>query len=609
MRSQVRQAFGSLWIYRRMATASIFLQMASVAAESLAVLALGRLFALSLTDSGNDEISGVIALPDKILSSLALDLNINTIFLFILVSLLTKGILQSAAIYIANVIWTGFQKKYFSDLARAYGSADWNFLAQRSSSTMLNLMFSEVSRAASTLNSLLTQVTAILSAAVYIAFAFLVSPIAVGLFALSFVVLILVLAPLLKLIRNLAGELIGVRSKFTQRVEELMSGTKVVKALGSEQRVQEQINHEAVLMRRLILRMGFVRELTSTTDLGIIVAVSVLFMLHLTGIEQALNAGVIGVILLRMSQRTQAAVAMMGPVAEGLPSLESTTSTLATLLDNKERDGETVPNEKLSSLGFEGVYYGYVDGNDVLKDINFKITSGEFIGIVGGSGAGKTTVVDLILGLLDPTRGRVVIDDLDLGELQRVTWRQRLGYVPQDVTLFHDTVFNNISAYRPGVTGEDVQWAANIAQASEFIDSFENGYDHIVGDRGVRLSGGQRQRLALARALATRPSFLLLDEATSSLDGLAENEFQTALENIRSQMTIIAIAHRIPTVMRADRVIVLSEGAIVEIGPPSELLKDIEGQFAQLYTVQSNAGTNVRASQEIDSRIDESNGQ
>ena len=608
MRSQFRQAISSLWPSRGFTSAAIALQMASVAAESVALLALGSLFILSMENEATDEASGVLALPEQILSAIGLDLTIISVFVLILVLLLIKAAMQSGAIFISNVIWTGFQRSHIDDLAEAYGSADWNYLAKQRSSTMLNLMFAEVSNAAGTIGALLQFATATLSAGVYLFFAVLVSPVAVGIFLLSFVVMVLILLPLLRLIRKLAQELIDIRQELTQKVDELLSGVKVMKALGSEERVHKQIKDDSSRMRRLLMHVGFLRELSSTTDLGIIVAVIVLFILHLTGLEQALSAGVIGVILLRMSQRAQAAIATVGPIVEGLPSLESTTSTLAILRNNREQAGNTVPNENLGLLRFEKVSYGYTDQVDVLTEIDFEAHNGEFIGIVGESGAGKTTLVDLILGLLNPTSGRVVVDDLDLSEFQRVAWRRHIGYVPQDVTLFHDTVYNNITAYRPEVTKEDVLWAANIAQASGFIEGFESGYDHVVGDRGVRLSGGQRQRLALARALATRPSFLLLDEATSSLDGHAEHEFQSALENIRAQMTIIAIAHRIPTVMRADHVMVVSKGTIVESGPPQELLKDSQGRFARLYAVQSSDAKEARSQPDEESKIEDNSG-
>ncbi len=608
MRSQVRQAFSALWVFRRFAGAAVVLQMASVAAESLAVLALGSLFVLSLETNVDGNVSGILDFPEKILSAFGFDLSINSIFLLILVLLVLKAVLQSSAYFIGNMVWTGFQKRYINELAEAYSFADWNYLAKQRSSTLLNIMFAEVSRAAGTMQATLTLVTASLSAAVYLAFAILVSPVAVGLFVLSFAILAVFLYPLLRAIRRFAGELIIVRVDLTQKINELLSGVKVMKALGSEERVQKLIEDDSSRMRRLLLQVGILREVSSATDIGIIVAVFVLFLVHLTGLEEALSVGVIGVILLRMSQRTQAAIATIGPIVEGLPSLESTTKTLGDLVRNREPDGAEVPAEKFSSLRFEDVSYGYVDGINVLDEVNFEVLNGQFVGIVGESGAGKTTLVDLMLGLLNPITGRVMVGDQDLSDLQRVVWRRRLGYVPQDVTLFHDTVYNNISAYRPQVTREDVIWAAEIAQASGFIGGLEGGYDHVVGDRGVRLSGGQRQRLALARALASRPNILLLDEATSSLDGHAEREFQLALENIRSQMTIIAIAHRIPTVMRADHVMVVSKGAIVESGPPQDLLKDSQGRFARLFAVQSSDANEASSLPEDESNIDDIRG-
>jgi ATP-binding cassette, subfamily C, bacterial len=584
MRSLISQSFLALRPFRRLAITSITLQMLAVAMESVALLALGSLFAILLQD---DTISGILELPEKILTYFGFEMRVTDIFLMVLVLLAFKGVLQSLSIYVGNIVSTGYQKRVIDDLAEAYSFADWNYLASQKSSKMLNLMFVESSRATDTLMNLLKLATAALSAGVYLFFAVLVSPVSVGIFALAFMLFALLLYPLLRLIKRDARVLVEVRARLAQKVEELLSGVKIVKALGSEERVHQQIKSDSEQIRRLDLYIGLLRESTSASDIGIIIAVFVLFILHVTGLSEALDAGVIGVMLLRMSQRSQVVIASVGPLVEGLPSLETTASTLSTLRHNRERDGRKIPAGNLSSLSFKNVSYSYDGRSDVLSSIKFDIKNGEFVGIVGESGGGKTTIVDLILGLLDPTEGRIVVDDLDLSELKRLAWRQQIGYVSQDATLFHDTIYNNISAYRPDVSKEDVHWAANIAQASEFIEGFELGYDHVVGDRGIRLSGGQRQRLSLARALAARPSFLLLDEATSSLDSNAEHEFQMALENIRSQMTIIAIAHRIPTVLRADRVIVIADQTIVETGSPVELLKIPGGRFATLHTIQS----------------------
>ncbi len=426
-----------------------------------------------------------------------------------------------------------------------------------------------------------------LSAVVYAAFAVLVSPVAVGLFVGSFAILLLVLWPLLRLIRRLAADLVPVQARFTQRLQELLSGAKIVKSLGAEDRVHAEVRDDTSRIRWFSLRLVGLSEVAAAAELGIILSLVVLLLLHLTGLAGAVNAGVIGVILLRVSQRAQGAVSTAGQIAYGLPSMAVTMDMHAQLLEHRERSGHIAATGGFSTLRFEKVGFGYTQSREVLWDVDFGVERGEFVGIVGGSGAGKTTLVDLALGLLNPTAGRILVDGVALADMERIGWRRKLGYVPQETILFNDTVYNNISAYRNGVAEADVHWAAEIAQATEFIAQLENGYDDFVGDRGVRLSGGQRQRLALARALAARPEILLLDEATSSLDSDAERDFQEALDNVRTHFTILAVAHRLSTVMRADRVLVMYEGRIVESGPPLELIDIPDGHFRRLYTLQT----------------------
>jgi ABC-type multidrug transport system fused ATPase/permease subunit len=410
----------------------------------------------------------------------------------------------------------------------------------------------------------------------------------VGLFLASVALLLLVLWPILRLVRRISADMIPIQSQFAQRVQELLSGNKVIKALGAEDRVLSEIGDDTTRLRRLSLKLGILTELTGAAELGLMVSLIVLFILSEFELADAINAGIIGLILLRLSQRAQGAIATLGQIAGGVPSAGFVLGTLEDLRTHREQSGEKVLDEYFRTLEFENVFYKYSTGREVLRGIDFSAKNGEFIGIVGGSGAGKTTLVDMILGLLGPTAGRIVLNDIELGEIERSSWRRRLGYVSQETILFNDTVRNNISAYRLGVTDDDVRWVAGIAQATEFIDRLENGFDDVIGDRGVRLSGGQRQRLALARALVTRPEILVLDEATSSLDSHSEREFQKALENVRDEFTIISIAHRLSTVIHADRILVLDEGKIVESGSPAELLRIPDGHFKRLYDIQAD---------------------
>ncbi len=195
---------------------------------------------------------------------------------------------------------------------------------------------------------------------------------------------------------------------------------------------------------------------------------------------------------------------------------------------------------------------------------------------------GKTTIIDLAIGLLHPSNGTVLVDGIPLEEYSRDSWRSKLAYVSQETILFHDTVFRNIAWGKDDATQEEVYEAARLADADAFIQTLSSGYKTIIGDRGMRLSGGQRQRLALARAILRKPDLLILDEATSELDSEAEARIQETFERVRQRTTVLMAAHRISTILSADQICVLGDGAIVEAGTSEELLA-LGGAFSSIY--------------------------
>ena len=223
---------------------------------------------------------------------------------------------------------------------------------------------------------------------------------------------------------------------------------------------------------------------------------------------------------------------------------------------------------------FENVSYSYPDmEGDVIKSASFEIPVGKTTAIVGPTGSGKSTLVDLLIGLISPTCGSIMVDDKCLDMLDQMQWRKSLGVVDQEVVLTSSSIKDNISFGNSDVTDQDVYSAVEIASANEFIDQLDDGMETLVGDRGFKLSGGQRQRIALARAIARDPDILILDEATSSLDNLSEKMIQNALDNLRGTRTIIVIAHRLTTIKHADDIIVLDKGVIVEQGNWEELIR------------------------------------
>ena len=286
-------------------------------------------------------------------------------------------------------------------------------------------------------------------------------------------------------------------------------------------------------------------------------------------------------------QATQPASTIGQALVELRVSSDSTQRIIETLADPVER----TTGEAITSFGrditLDRVTYEYLPGIPVLQDISLTIRRGEVVGIVGPSGAGKSTLLDLILNLVEPTSGTISIDGRNVQDIKPDTYRNQFGVVFQDIMVDSASLADNISFGRPIHSQKDIERAAEIACIDTVIEALPNGYDTPAGDRGARLSGGERQRVALARAVYGRPPILVLDEATSSLDSLAEQAIQETLDEIIQHQTAVIVAHRLSTVARADKLVVLVNGRIEAIGPHAELLRTSETyrQLAQLQLV------------------------
>jgi len=239
------------------------------------------------------------------------------------------------------------------------------------------------------------------------------------------------------------------------------------------------------------------------------------------------------------------------------------------------------------SVEFADVSFGYADGHDeILRGVSFRVDLGQMIAIVGRSGAGKTTLVNMLPRFYDVTSGVILIDGVDIRHVSLASLRAQIGIVTQETVLFDDTIATNIAYGSPQASRESIEVAARAANAHEFVTALPSGYDTTIGERGQRLSGGQRQRLAIARALLKNAPILVLDEATSALDSESELLVQEALTNLMRNRTSFVIAHRLSTIRRADAIIVLEQGRIVEIGRHDDLLARTDGAYAALYQMQ-----------------------
>lgn len=377
----------------------------------------------------------------------------------------------------------------------------------------------------------------------------------------------------------------------TSLIDETLHGLRIIKAFTAEEIVYKNTAESNHNYTRLQIRIFRKRNLASplTEFFSILVMAIILFlganMVLTDGLAFSAEAFIAYIML--FSQLLPPAKSFSNAwssVQKGMASLERVDE----LLDADEviLDPENPAEFKgfNHSVEFRDVSFTY--GNDnVLHNINLTIPKGKTIALVGASGAGKTTMVDLLPRFFDVTEGEILIDNVPIKNYNVLELRSLFGIVNQEPILFNDTFFNNISFGKPNATREEVENAARIANAHDFIMETPESYDTSMGERGSKLSGGQRQRISIARAVLKNPPILILDEATSSLDSENERMVQDALDRLLSDRTSIVIAHRLSTIVKADNIVVLDQGRIVEQGKHEELLS-LNGQYKHLYDLQ-----------------------
>lgn len=381
------------------------------------------------------------------------------------------------------------------------------------------------------------------------------------------------------------GSIVGI-------VDETLSGMRVIKAFNARDFVVNKFGKEVNRYARLNVSMARKNELASPLSefMGVfVVAVILLYggnmVLNNTSTLDASGFLTYIIIFTQVLTPAKAISSAFSTIQRGLASGERIFSTIDTELEVKDlpnaRDLEAF-NEKIS---FKDVSFAY-DKHLVLKKIDFEIQKGKTIALVGPSGGGKSTIADLIPRFYDPTGGEVQIDGVSLKAYSLDSLRKHMGIVTQESILFNDTIFNNIAFGLNNVDPKEVEKAAKIANAHDFIRKTEKGYQTVIGERGSKLSGGQRQRLSIARAVLKNPPILILDEATSALDSESEMLVQEALTNLMKNRTSIVIAHRLSTIQHADEIIVIQQGEIVERGNHDQLMAN-GGLYNKLILMQS----------------------
>ncbi len=412
--------------------------------------------------------------------------------------------------------------------------------------------------------------------------------------SLAMAVFILALAPIVEISKRMRGSAADVQEHnglITSQLKESFSGARMIKSYGLEtyenERLGRSFDERIRLFLKLVTQQARVDPILEVLG-GLAIAGVVIFGVYQigggTGTPGSIAAVITGLFIL--SPRLRALGTLNNVVQEGLAALTRMFDVIDERPTITDRSSASVLDNPEGHIRFDAVDFAYDTETPVLRQINLEIQPGETVALVGPSGGGKSTILNLIPRLYDVSAGSITVDGQDLRDITLASLRAHIALVSQDVTLFDDTVRANIAMGDPSCTQDKIEQAAKAADAHGFISALPQGYDTRVGEDGDNLSGGQKQRLSIARAILKNAPILLLDEATSALDAESEAKVQTALDHLTQNRTTLVIAHRLSTVQNADRIYVIDKGEIVETGTHKTLSRKTDGLYAKLCALQ-----------------------
>ncbi len=487
----------------------------------------------------------------------------------------------------------GYQKYCRTRLYEATVYAEWITLAEKKKSEITNSFTLEINKISSGSLFFLKLVSQTILASVQIYIAFMLS-FQLSLFVITCgLILYAIVNPVIKSSKRLGNELQMVNKKLTAQVTEQLAGIKEVKSYGIESEQIDEFEKTTEAVRKNFVDFVKTRAKPQMLyQIGAAVIISVFFYFSMADFEIAPSSMfVIIFVFSRLWPLFSSFQSNLQNILISVPSFSSYKKLLEELGESREESSDSkiggeneISFEK--SLKMENVCFRYESNASFsLKNICMDIESKKMTAIVGKSGAGKSTIADILMGFIYPESGSICIDGRELDKSSGRVWRKSTGYVSQTPFLFSSTVKENLTKFNPNCTEAEIYDALELAAAKDFVLHLPEGIDTFIGDGGVRLSGGERQRIVLARALLRKPKLLILDEATSSLDRENEYRIQKSLERIYGKMTIVVIAHRLSTIRNADSIIVLDDGAIIESGKFEQLKQLKNGSFRKMLEI------------------------
>ncbi len=505
-----------------------------------------------------------------------------------------KGIFDYAGTYLVNYAGFGMITDLRDDLYNAILRSSAAFFTKHTTGTLLSTIVNDIEKVQFAMSSVLAEFLQQF-------FTFLFTAAVVVLLGGKLAWVLLLFLPVIlysskKIGRQVRTTTRGGQDKLAEIqniLHETITGNRIVKAFGMENWEMERFRAAARRLFRANLRLVAAFAISSPLmDILGSVAIALLLLMGRNQINHHIfTAGTFLAFIVAVFKLYDP-VRKFAQFNNNFQQAVGASSEIFRFMDMedevRQKPGARRMGRFARAIQFAGVSFSYENAEDspvVLHNINLEVKAGEVLAVVGSSGAGKSTLVHLIPRFFDASGGRILIDDQDVRDVTLDSLRSQIGIVTQDTVLFNDTVRNNIAYGQPHVSHKRVEEAARAARAHEFIGGLPQGYNTMIGERGVRLSGGERQRIAIARAILKNAPILILDEATSALDSESESLVQSALQNLMTGRTVFVIAHRLSTVRRADRIVVLENGTISDIGAHEELMQKL-GTYRRLYELQ-----------------------
>ncbi|MFH1523281.1 MAG: ABC transporter ATP-binding protein [Patescibacteria group bacterium] len=556
--------------------------------EGIGVNALIPLFSIAMGGQGgvaDDPISQFIG---NAFSFLNINFSVKYLLIFISLMFIIRAVTLVIISYIKIKITAEYEEKTRNNIFHTTLQSAWPYLSKQKVGYLETILMTNIKTGSILLEQIGTVLTILASLTIYTIVAINISLYITIIVFITGGILFLVFKPLIYRSRLVSTEAEVVNKQVAHFVNENIIGMKTVKAMAIGEKVENIGKEYFNKLRKFKIKIFLLANISGSMmqPISLIFICLIFAFTYKTPGFNFASLAVIIYLVQRMFIYFQQLQANLHTTNEVAPYLKSVLKYQEQALESKEAKGGSENFKFNNELEFKNVGFSYSSGRQVLSGINFKIKKGEMVGLIGSSGAGKTTMVDLFLRLLDPVIGEILLDSRNITDINMEKWRKNIGYVSQDIFLMNDTVANNIKFYDKSITNKEMEEAAKMANIYNFIQSLPDNFSSVIGERGMSLSVGQRQRIVIARVLARQPKILILDEATSALDNESEIKIQRVIENLKNKVTVLVIAHRLSTVINSDKLMILKDGKIVEEGSPDKMLKDKESYYYKMFNLR-----------------------